>query len=159
MHIKESLSNCTPLQKKPWTASILVPCRALTQHPPPAQGWLYPTTLCYKGLYRDVLLTEEVARCAGMEQLTFLKALKRPKGLMGTTEHLKGARAWRSSWVPATLRAQLAESAGCLSVQPPVLSSSVRRLAAAGEMLAKTHWGHNGNSKKQTRCSASEKCN
>jgi len=36
---------------------------------------------------------------------------------------------------------------------------SVRHLAAAAKMLAQTHWGHNGNSKKQTRYSASERCN
>ena len=77
---------------------------------------------------------------------------------MGTTEHLKGVSTLRSSWVPATLWGQLAEPAGYPSVQPP-FSAPVKHLAAGGEMLAQTHWGHNGNSKKQTRYSASEKCN
>lgn len=38
---------------------------------------------------------------------------------MGTTEHLRGVRAFGSSWVPAALQAQLAEPAGCPSAQPP----------------------------------------
>jgi len=49
--------------------------RALTQHQPPAQQWLYPTALCYKGLYRDVLLRGGSQMCCHGAAY-FLKDLK-----------------------------------------------------------------------------------
>lgn len=84
---------------------------------------------------RTVQRCDEV-RCTGMEQLAFLKALKRLKVLTGTTEHLKGVKALRSSWVPGTLCAQLAKPAGCPSVQP--LCSAPLCQTTCSKILAQT---------------------
>lgn len=81
--------------EEPGIASVLVPCHNTQHHSKEA----YVPSL--NGLYRDTLWTEGI-RCAGTEQLAFFKALKQLKGLMGTTEHLKGVRTSISSWVPAT---------------------------------------------------------
>lgn len=97
-------------------------------------------------------------RCAGVEQLTFLKALKQTKGLTGTTEQLKEVKVLRSSWVPASPQAQLAEPAGHPSVQPP-FSAPLPGVSQLGGNAGSDSWGHNGNSKNQTQCSALEKCN
>lgn len=48
---KRKLLKLCSLAEEPQTASVLVPCRALTQAPP-AQGWLYPTTLLKRAVQR-----------------------------------------------------------------------------------------------------------
>lgn len=61
------------------------------------------------------------------------KVTERPDG---TTEHLKGVRTLRSSWVPGTLRAQLAKPVGCPSVQ--TLCSDPLCQTTCSKILAQT---------------------